>query len=269
MLVLVVVFLFGALMAGMTGWAWILQENIYEHRARLDSYYVEQASDALRMRLARTGGLGTVSLADITSTDEGFRLKSANPDRLYFASATNVSDGVWRFDRALVYSLDDNGDLSWDPLAVSSNTCSATQGFAASASWCGPSTGVAYDLIETRETYLALLTDEAMRMQVTLQKLGRGFSVMEHNTFPRGPIAIGNANTICAAGGGPCVNTSCVSPVMLNQTPLDCSDQFSRWGQPVVLNVLTAKHVALVSTATTVRRAAGTSRQIARELRVP
>lgn len=76
MLVLVVVFLFGALMAGMTGWAWILQENIYEHRARLDSYYVERASDALRMRLARTGGLGTVSLTDITSTDEGFGSKA-------------------------------------------------------------------------------------------------------------------------------------------------------------------------------------------------
>lgn len=269
MLVLVIVFLFAALGAGMAGVAFMLQESLYEHRARVDAYYVGVASESLRMRMARTGGLGTVTMADLASTDEGFKLKGANADRVYLASAPNVSDGVWRFDRALVYALDDLGDRTWDPLAVSSNSCSATAGFATAPSWCGPASGVVFDLIETRETYLSLLTDEAMRMQITLQKLARGYSVVERDTFPRGPIAIGNANTVCAAGGGTCVNTACSSPVVFQQTPLDCSDQFSRWGGAVVFNLVSAKHVALVSNATTVLRVAGTSRQIARELRVP
>lgn len=44
MLVLVIVFLFAALGAGMAGVAFMLQESLYEHRARVDAYYVGVAS---------------------------------------------------------------------------------------------------------------------------------------------------------------------------------------------------------------------------------
>lgn len=267
MVVFAVLLLMLAIVAVCLGAMVTLQDQIDANRARLDSYYVAEFSQALRLRLARTGALGTVSLADIQSTDEGFTTRGANPSRIYFAAATGVVDGVWAFDRALIYALDDSRDTSWDPLPVASNDCSATEGFADAESWCFTGQGVAYDLIETRETYLQLMTEEAMRMQSTLQKLARGYGVVVDEVFPRGTTPIGGARQICAAGGGACVAASCTGPVMLDQTPLDCADQFSRWGAPVVLNLPTAQHVALVSTAQTVRRANGTLRRVARELR--
>jgi hypothetical protein len=269
MLVLMILALFTALAASMAGYAFFLLENLQAHRATLDNYYVSVTAESLRMRMARTGGLGTVTVADLISLDEGFKVKGVDTDRLYLAAATNISDGIWRFDRALIYALSDLGDRNWDPTTVASNTCSTTAGFNTAPSWCGPSSDVTYHLIETRETYLSLMTDEAMRMQFTLQKLARGYSVVEPDTFPRGAITAGSSAEICTTGGGTCVNTSCTSPVVLQQTPLDCADQFSRWGAPVVLNLVTGKHVGLATTATTVRRTAGTSRRVARELRVP
>lgn len=244
-----------------------LQDNIEVHRARMDTYYVAEVSQALRMRLTRTGALGTVTLADLQSSDEGFATRGVNPNRIYLAAAVNISDGVWQFDRALVYALDDSRDPNWDPLLVASNDCSATQGFAAAPSWCFTGEGVAYDLIETRENYLQLMTDEAMRMQLTIQKLARGYDVVP-DSFPRGTTPVGGARQICTAGGGACVAATCSGQVMLNETPMDCADQFSRWGAPVVLNLPSAQHVALVSTAQNVRRADGTLRRVARELRV-
>lgn len=245
-----------------------LEIQIAEHRARMDAYYVTEVSQVLRMRLVRTGALGVVTLTDIQSGDEGFTTRGANPGRIYLAAASNVSDGVWQFDRALVYALDDARDASWSPLPVASNNCSATQGFASAPSWCFRGRGVAYDLVESRETYLQLLTDEAIRMQYTLQKFARGYGAAGLTTFPRGTTLVGVPQYICAAGGGGCLATACSGPVMLNQTPMDCSDQFSRWGTPVVMNLPTEQHVALVSTAVTVRRADGTVRRVARELRV-
>lgn len=268
MLVLVVLFLMLTVFAVALAFTVTLLDDIEVHRARLDTYYVAEVSQALRMRLTRTGALGTVTLANLQSSDEGFATRGANSDRIYLAAATNISDGVWRFDRALVYALDDAGDLSWSPLPVASNDCSATQGFSAAPSWCFTGEGVAYDLIETRENYLQLMTDEAMRMQLTLQKLARGYGAAVADTFPAGTTPIGGSRQICTAGGGACVAATCTGPVMLNQTPMDCSDQFSRWGAPVVLNLPSAQHVALVSIAQTVRRANGTLRRVARELRV-
>jgi hypothetical protein len=267
-LVFVILAIFGALAIGVVGHAYVLLESIQDHRAQLDAYYVGVSAEALRLRMTQTGSLGTVTLASLTSADEGFKVKGVDADRLYLASATNISDGSWRFDRALIYALSDLGDRNWDPLLAANNSCS-TVAFATAASWCGPTSDVVYHLIETRETYLPRLTDEAMRMQFTLQKLARGYSVVETDTFPRGAITAGSSAQICTTGGGTCMNTSCMSPVVLQQTPLDCADQFSRWGAPVVLNLVSAKHVALATTATTVRRAAGTSRRVARELRVP
>lgn len=268
MLVIVVVFLMLAVFAVCLAFIVTLQDDIHAHRARMDTYYVAEASQALRMRLTRTGALGTVTLANLQASDEGFTTRGANPGRIYLAAATNISDGVWQFDRALVYALDDSRDPNWDPLPAASNDCSATQGFTAAPSWCFTGKGVAYDLIETRENYLQLMTDEAMRMQLTLQKLARGYGAGVADSFPAGTTPVGGSRQICTAGGGACVAITCSGQVMLNQTPMDCSDQFSRWGAPVVMNLPSAQHVALVSTAQTVRRANGTLRRVARELRV-
>ncbi len=268
MLVIVILFLMLSVFAVCLAFIVTLQDDIAVHKARMDTYYVAEVSQAFRMRLTRTGALGTVTLASIQGTDEGFTTRGANPNRIYLAAATNISDGVWQFDRALVYALDDSRDPTWDPLLAASNDCSATQGFAVSPSWCFTGQGVAYDLIETRENYLQLLTEEAMRMQLTLQKLARGYGAGVADSFPAGTTPVGGARQICTAGGGACVAATCSGQVMLNQTPLDCADQFSRWGVPVVLNLPTAQHVALVSTAQNVRRANGTLRRVARELRV-
>ncbi len=268
MMVLIVLAAFGALFSVLLGYALDLESRIETQQAQMDAYYVSAASQALRMRLVRSGGLGTVTLANLQSTDEGFATKGINPERMFLASASNVSDGVWQFDRALVYAISNDTDVAWDPLLAASNNCAAT-GFATAASWCNDADGVMYSLIETRENYLQLLTEEGLRMQATLQKLGRGYSVVEPDRFPRGTLIATQAGQICTIGGGACVAATCTGPVMLQQTPLDCGDQFSRWGTPVVLNYLTDKHVALVTNANTVRRSAGTTRRIARELRVP
>ncbi|WP_311061556.1 hypothetical protein [Pseudomonas aeruginosa] len=234
--------------------------------AQLDSLSVQITSDALRQRLLRTGSLGVVTLADLQSQDEGFETRGVSP-RVQLISSTNVSDGVWQFDRALVYALSPD-NTTFDPSLPASNTCDNTTAFATASTWCGPNDGIAYQLIETRENYLSTLTDEGMRMQTSLQKLARGYDT-DNEIFPHGALAVGSAALLCNIGGASCAATACRGVIVLNDTPLDCADQFSRWGLPVTLNLITAKHIALSSAASGVRRTNSTNRNIARELRAP
>jgi len=244
-----------------------MDKQVQSRTAELDALNVELTSAAFRQRMLRTGNFGTITLADIKSQDEGFPVRGVNL-RLQLQSANNVSDGTWRFDRVLVYAVSpDNFDF--DPIPASANKCDTTASFLSAPSWCGPDTGIVYQLIETREHYLSMLTDEALRMQSTLQKLARGYNVVENESFPHGSLAVGTAANLCAIGGVTCIKSNCSSVIMLDQTPLDCVDQYSRWGQPVALNFITPKHIALSVQANGIRRTNSTTRNIARELRVP
>ncbi|MFK4134800.1 hypothetical protein ACI2KR_21320 [Pseudomonas luteola] len=278
MFVFVLALVFAAVLSVMAGQVAILQESFYESQAHLDAYYVGVSSEALRMRMIRTSNLRTASLDDLVqSGDEGFKVKAVDDARVHIASQGKVNDGSYIFDRALVFAVDPKfGSLStWSPSDASNNRCDPDHDITTAATWCGPVSGVVYDLIETREIFLQTLTDEVLRMDITLQKIARGYNVVEKATFPHGNLLVGQGASVCYAGDGTaemCFSTTCNYPVvMLQQTPMDCSDQFSDWGNATVLTYVSPKHIALVSSSprASVKHANGTGLSIARELRVP
>lgn len=276
---LVFLALFAAVIASGTIKAYRLDDQIAQHRAWLDKRSVEIVSEAFQMRLARTGSLGTVSLDDIQGADEGLKVRGLPKARIDLAYAGNVYDGAWYFDRLLVYGLDrQNRAAELDLTQAEHNRCALGQGFATAPSWCGPEHGVVYGLIETRQLYSAWLAEETARMDALLHKIARGFGRHAYNTFPDGGLAQGGYAPLCTLGTGygaaDCVGgvmPQCMGVRLLNQTvPVDCSDMLSAWGNPTSYHYVNKKHVAVVSSASSVRTTAGgVTRKIARELRAP
>lgn len=271
---LAILMLFSAIVMSMLLQTHQKMQLIQQHRAALDAMYLVVATEAFQARLVRTGSLGTTTLDDVANSDEGFKVRGVDANRLFLASASNLSDGTWYFDRLLLYAVGRDSLHLADPAEIAraeNNRCNPAQGLDSAAIWCGPESGVAYTLIETRKIYNALLTEEAMRMEGSLHKLARGFK----NKFPMGPLTAGGSQALCSLGGNAsgsagCALAQCSGTRTIDKVPLDCTDLYSNWGNPAVLNVVTSKHIVLASSASNVRvSASGTTRKIARELRVP
>ncbi|WP_455233531.1 hypothetical protein [Geopseudomonas aromaticivorans] len=267
--------LFMAIISGMLMHVVQTSGLIDEHRAELDKRYVSVVTEAFRLRMARTGSLGVMTLDSIQTVgdgkDEGFKARSADPVRLFIESASNLTDSVWQFDRLLIYALDkDHQNI--DITSAAENKCDASAGFAVASNWCGPAAGIRYNVLETRQAYLEMMTAEVVRMQATLHKFGRGFGEVEMRRFPRATLTEGQSGEMCAYGtsygSSSCQPVECSGVRVYQQTPFDCSDLFSIWGTPVVLDLIQNTHMAISTTSPAVRLKTGVTRQIAREIRL-
>lgn len=229
------------------------QENIgiaryYEWQGR--DIAVRQASAEVDRYYAETGSI-PASLAALSISPGFEHIKGVLRPWQEMAVSSTLNDGVWQFKRVSVYTQDPTkGQQAANYLASSNNGCGAGD-FASGADWCGSKSSIWWRL-ETREIIPMQITAQRIRQNRLLQKFGNFYS--KNSAFPNPGAA---SATLAATVGYAGTATNCTGTFQWQGVPLDCSDLYSVWGTPVTYNLLSTKHIGLIS-ATPIVNAAGT-----------
>lgn len=186
-------------------------------------------------------------------------LRFRNIPRYQFRNATGINDGYWRFDRSVIWFESPHSAVGNNEYTTPTyNTC-GDDGLMTSSNWCGRTQSI-WVREESKTDYAAEILGERQRLYRTISKFYRRF---EHDqalsTSTPGTVA-----TLASLAGYAGVASNCSGIYLYNAIPLNCSDMFNAWGIPVVLNVISAKHVALVN-RTTISSAAGQFVRLAEE----
>ena len=164
-----------------------------------------------------------------------------------YAVSPVLNDGVWQFQRAVLFSNDPSKGVD-GATYLATNAC-GTGGYDTALGWCGASTSRWYRK-ETRERYNMDIMTQRARMSRVLQKLADFYNT--NAKFPdkdasNNPLATGSINALrTLAGYGGTANT-CTGTFTYMGVPVDCGDMFDLWGGPVGYQFISNKHIVLVS----------------------
>ena len=164
-----------------------------------------------------------------------------------YAKSGALDDGVWTFERAVVYQNNPSAGYTGSTY-LAENTCGTGSATTAS-SWCGMKSSSWYR-VETRGNATEQLTTQRVRMNRMLQKLATYYS--KENFFPKkdaggiGLVAnsITRLKTLAGYVGD---SKSCFGVYTWEGVPIDCADMFDIWGGEVGYQFLSEDHVILVS----------------------
>lgn len=181
-----------------------------------------------------------------------------------YAIATGLADSVWQYDRMVFFSSSPKAGIqAADYLA--SNAC-GTGPFGTHSSWCGQP-GSAWFRRETRDGYHNLIANQRIRLQSTLQKFAQYYNA--NGSFPSSktdgsPIAASSIHTLAELVDFSSTVDQCRTVHSFDSVPLDCTDIFDNWGQPVAYQYESGKRIVLV-VKTPILNRAGTPVVVAAE----
>lgn len=170
-----------------------------------------------------------------------------------FVTASNVlTDGVWTYQRAAVVAPKDRTETTSSYLSASRNTCPPTTGnaaFAQAASWCG-SRDSFWDALDTRQVANKRLAVARKRQDLTVTKFVRQYQASA--SFPAAASATALRALVTPASGVSTPGTNlatCQGTFYLVNIPLECSDLYNSFGNPVSYQRTGAKQILLTSTS--------------------
>jgi hypothetical protein len=164
-----------------------------------------------------------------------------------YAVSPTINDGVWRFNRLVLYSNDPTkGTTAAAYLAA--NAC-GTGGYDTALSWCGTKDSNWFRL-ETRERYNDQIATQRARMARLLQKMSDHYNV--NGGFPdkdrfNVALAPNSMTRVADLVGYSGSATNCSGTFTYMTIPVDCGDMFDLWGNPIGYQFVSNKHVLLVS----------------------
>lgn len=187
------------------------------------------------------------TIADLTTTVGFEHSRSLTDNWQGYAVSPAITDSVWQFNRAVLFSNDPSKGI--DPASyLASNSCGAG-GYDTATSWCGAATGRWFRR-ETRERYNEQITTQRARMNRFLQKFADFYNT--NHKFPDTDaagtaLASNSINTIAALATFGGTAGSCGGTYTYMGMPVDCGDMYDLWGQAVGYQFISAKHIILVS----------------------
>lgn len=159
----------------------------------------------------------------------------------YVVTSAPVSDGVWRFDRAVIFTVKvQAGETAAAYTAV--NYC-GTGDIASATSWCG-SPDSYWARNEGRDRYVPDLIAERLRQHRLIKKFTEAYNSGSDGNFPDVGSEYAQLTSLVGFGGNA---RSCTGTYQWKGIPLDCDDLYSVFGTPTVINQITRKHIALLS----------------------
>lgn len=217
------------------------EDSIYQLASATNSYYLE---------------IGTypASFTALAATSGYEHLRNTSRPHQYLATATNIDDGVFKFNRISVFTQDPYGRplTSANYLLAANNTC-GTGTFAAGADWCGSET-TQWWKHETRDNIQSELALERKRLRRVLEKFNAWYngdasvstiSGIWGNNYPDPGAASAKLSTLVS--GFTQTATTCTGIYTYSGIPIDCTDLYSIWGTPTVYNYLSSSRVALLT----------------------
>lgn len=214
--------------------SWSKQQQLVGIAENIEQFYQEHGDfpASLTTLAAATGFEQVRGLADAWQT---------------YAISPTLSDGVWQFSRAALFSQDPSrGTTSAQYLAT--NAC-GTGSFDTATSWCGSRDSRWYRR-ETRERYNDEIMTQRVRMMRTLQKFADYYN--SNTSFPatdhlNAALGVGSITALATLAGYAGTATGCTGAYVYHGVPIDCADMYDLWGNAVGYQFESAKRVILVS----------------------
>lgn len=177
----------------------------------------------------------------------------------YLRTTSPISDGVWQFDRAVVFTLKAQlGQTVADYANV--NLCGSGP-ITTASSWCG-SRDSFWARLETRDQHVKSLIAERLRQQRLMQKFANAYNGSSTSQFPD---AGGTAPTLASLVSYGGTAKTCAGSFSWAGIPIGCDDMYSVWGTPTVLNQITRTHIALLAEST-IKDASGSLVNVATDM---
>lgn len=181
-----------------------------------------------------------------------------------YASVTGLKDSVWTYGRMVFFSTPPRSGIAADDY-LASNSC-GTGSFYLDSSWCGQRTSTWFRR-ETRDVYHSQIANQRIQLHRTLQKFAQHYNAA--GNFPRtkqdgSPIASSSIHTLAELSGFSGLANQCKTVHSFDSVPLDCTDLFDQWGQPVAYQFESGKRIVLV-VKTPILNSAGTPVVVAAE----
>lgn len=209
------------------------------------------------------------TLAVLTTVQGYEHLRSTASDPwMRFEVSPVIADGVWRFQRAVLYSTDPTRTTSY----TSTNTC-GTGDAATATSWCG-GVGAQWVRFERREEYVDEIAAQRQRFHRSLQKFADYYS--GKSGFPSvdrlgAALATDSSTTLRDLVGYTGAANNCSGGVIYQWAgglPVDCDDMYDIWGNPVSYQFTSTKAITLISESPLVNKD-GVVVVVAADLRKP
>jgi len=164
-----------------------------------------------------------------------------------YAVSPTITDSVWQFSRAVLFSNDPSSGTSIATY-LASNACGAG-GYDTAVSWCGSNTGKWFRR-ETRERYAEQISAQRVRLKRLLEKFSDYYNT--NGNFPdkdsgNNPLAANSMNTIKVLAGYGGTAKTCSGTYTYMGVPIDCGDMYDLWGGPVGYQFVSSKQVVFVS----------------------
>lgn len=189
---------------------------------------VRRLAEGVAAYRAESGGYPG-SVATLAASVGQTHLRSIDTDTVRYATATGLSDGTWRFERATVYALDPRKE----PNAGAFLTANEHGGgaFDVATDWSG-GRDAHWWRGESRTTAPGMLAEQRRALSSLLDRFADYHAT--HGTFPPGVAPGGSAtlSTLVGYGGGA---TNCTGIHTWDGVPLGCDDLHGRWGHPITL----------------------------------
>jgi hypothetical protein len=181
-------------------------------------------------------------------------LAPSRRDLVQVQVSNSLNDGTWTFRRAAVFSLKNGTESNASYLGSTRNRCAPASGstdFASGLSWCPATDNGITTRLEQRESASARLAAARMAQNLTLAKVIARYNTT--GTFPAAASAVALRSVVTAVDTGAAVGTTsaqCTGRFVWSSIPLECSDLYNRFGQPVSYQLMSAKRVVLYSAST-------------------
>ncbi|MDO8416471.1 MAG: hypothetical protein Q7S87_09695 [Agitococcus sp.] len=213
----------------------------------LQQYVKEQGAypTSLSAMMAVPGYLHLKSY--VSTTNGGFY--RAPRDAVGYAVSPDIAGLAWTFRRATVFTLKDPSETLAHYLGSTRNGCNPVAGgatdFATASSWCTPlnEKGISW---EQQASTAGLMQSAQKAQNATLDKFTNVYRVTA--SFPSSSTPIALTSLVTPYWGATSTTAAVCSGIFVWQgVALGCSDLFNRFGQPVMYQRISTKHIVLTS----------------------
>lgn len=177
----------------------------------------------------------------------------------YSRSTSPISDGVWQFERAVVFTIKAQRGETASTYSLA-NYCGSGS-LESASSWCGARDSFWFRH-ESREDIVKRLIAERLRQQRLMQKFANAYNASADGQFPDAGSSATTLVALVSYGG---TAKTCSGIYNWADIPIGCDDLYSVWGTPTVLNQLSRTHIALLAEST-VKDASGSFVNVATDM---
>lgn len=193
-------------------------------------------------------GVYPVSLAALAATPGYESAGSMLTAGVRYARSGFIDDGIWEYERAVVYRQDSDTLLTDEEyLSAAQNACGDKK-LTQAIDWCGNEKSK-WLRVESRERFPGRIIKIRKGMSLTLNKFAAYFP--KKGGFPdtdstNNPVALGSPRSLKSLVGYTGTVTNCAGVFLFEEVALGCDDLFSpESGGPISYALVTPTHISL------------------------